>query len=306
MTIRAASVGVEVGPVAQTIDARWLMAYAAGVGETDARYYDGLAVGGPVAHPLFAVCYEWPVALAIRAKTVDEALAPLSVHATHHLVVHRAPRADDRLLTSARVIEVARRRGGTLVVARFTTVDERGAPVTTTDYGSVYRGVDCDGEAREPSADVGAWTTRRAHRETGRDGPAAAAGASARWTEPVALAAGAAHVYTECARIWNPIHTDVAVATAAGLPGIILHGTATLALALSRVVARDLRGDAAAVHEVTARFTGMVPLPSTLTVRGRAADGDAIRFDALDARGATVLADGVVRTHPHPGGVPAP
>ena len=47
------------------------------------------------------------------------------------------------------------------------------------------------------------------------------------------VSATAAHVYTEGARIWNPIHTDAAVAARAGLPGIILHGTATLALAVS-------------------------------------------------------------------------
>src|SRR6266581_3658401 len=34
------------------------------------------------------------------------------------------------------------------------------------------------------------------------------------WSETVAVAANAAHVYTECARIWNPIHTDDAVARA--------------------------------------------------------------------------------------------
>ena len=62
-------VGVTVGPIAHDIDARWLMAYAAGLGETDARYYDTLASGGPVAHPLFPVCYEWPVLLALRART---------------------------------------------------------------------------------------------------------------------------------------------------------------------------------------------------------------------------------------------
>lgn len=304
MTIRAAIVGVEVGPVAQAIDARWLMAYAAGLGETDARYYDCVAPAGPAAHPLFAVCYEWPVALAIRARTIDEALAPLSVHATHHLIVHRPPRGGDQLLTSARVIEVARRRTGTLVLTRFTTIDERGAPVTTTDYGSVYRGVDCDGEGHEATADVGAWTTRRAHR--GAPSPAhPGVDPTPRWSETIELPAGAAHVYTECARIWNPIHTDSAVANAAGLPCIILHGTATLAWALSRVVARDLGGDPAAVHEVSARFTGMVPLPSTLTVRGIATDGDEVRFDTIDARGATVLAGGVARVHSHSGGLPS-
>ena len=83
--------------------------------------------------------------------------------------------------------------------------------------------------------------------------------------------ASAAHVYTECARIWNPIHTDVAVARAAGLPGLILHGTATLALAVSRVVARDLRrATPARVREIAVRFTGMVPMPSTVTVRAGA------------------------------------
>ena len=42
----------------------------------------------------------------------------------------------------------------------------------------------------------------------------------------VPISALAAHVYTECARIWNPVHTDTAVADRAGLPGLILHGTA--------------------------------------------------------------------------------
>ena len=57
----------------------------------------------------------------------------------------------------------------------------------------------------------------------------------------IPVPAGAAHTYTECARIWNPIHTDKAVALAAGLPDIILHGTANLALGVSAVI--GLRAD---------------------------------------------------------------
>lgn len=296
--IRAAIVGTDVGPLTAEVDARWLMAYAAGLGETHARYYDTRA-NGLAVHPLFPVCYEWPVALALRAKTIEDALAPLSVHATHHLIVHRPPRDGDRLLTSARVVAVIPRRSGTLVVSRFTTVDERGAPVTTTDYGSLYRGVPCDGEAHDTAASVGAWTTRRGHREP--EPARAKPVASPRWTDAVAVTPWAAHVYTECARIWNPIHTDAAVAAAAGLPAIILHGTATLALAISRVVARELGGDPTRVAEVSARFTGMVPLPSTFTVRGFDDDG-AARFDAVDAAGAPVLGDGALHARPPGGG----
>jgi acyl dehydratase len=110
----------------------------------------------------------------------------------------------------------------------------------------------------------------------------------------VDVPAWAAHVYTEGARIWNPIHTDRAVARTAGLPGIILHGTATLAVGVSRVVAHALAGDPARVHEVAGRFTGMVPMPSSLTVRGHT-DGAVTTFTIDDATGARVLDDGVVR-----------
>ncbi|MGH7277421.1 MAG: MaoC/PaaZ C-terminal domain-containing protein, partial [Candidatus Rokuibacteriota bacterium] len=115
-----------------------------------------------------------------------------------------------------------------------------------------------------------------------------------RWSERLEVSGAAAHVYTECARSWNPIHTDIAVARAAGLPRPILHGTATLALAVSRVVARDLGGDPARARHIAARFTGMVPMPSTLTVRGLAGGGDTVRFDAVDAAGRPVLAQGEI------------
>jgi acyl dehydratase len=101
-------------------------------------------------------------------------------------------------------------------------------------------------------------------------------------------------VYTECARICNPIHTDVAVARAAGLRGPILHGTATLALAVSRVVARDLGGEPGRVAEIHARFSGMVPLPSSFTVRGRPSGGRDVAFDAVGPDGRPVLSQGVV------------
>ena len=275
--IDAGIVGLTAGPVSCTVDARWLMAYAGAVGETDSRYYDTTAAGGPLAHPLFPVCYEWPAAVALRAKAIDAALAPLGVHALHHVDVHRPPRAGDSLRTSARVTAVQRRKRGTLVVARYTTVARTGESVSTTDYGSLYRGVELRGE------DAGnAWDIR--------DDVAA----GMRWTDEVAIGVHAAHVYTEGARIYNPIHTDIAIARAAGLPGLILHGTATLALAVSRVVARDLGGDPTAVRSVAARFTGMVVMPSTLTVRG-GGTGAQLTFDALDAAGRPVLSDGVVR-----------
>ncbi|HMB37325.1 MAG TPA: MaoC family dehydratase N-terminal domain-containing protein, partial [Methylomirabilota bacterium] len=191
-------VGASTAPYVQEIDARWLMAYAAGLSETDPRYYDTTAGEGPVAHPLFPVCYEWPALLALRALATSDEMATRSVHATHDLVVHRPLRAGETLRTTARVTGLAHRRAGTLLTARNDTVDALGRPVTTTHYGSVYRGVGFEG------ADAGEQSAGGAF-----DMPSGAA------RLPVTVPAWLAHAYSECARIWNPIHTDIAVARAA-------------------------------------------------------------------------------------------
>jgi acyl dehydratase len=271
-------VGVTAGPLAHDIDARWLMAYAAGLGETDARYFDTLAPSGPAPHPIFPVCYEWPVLLAVRGRATPDDIAVRSVHATHDLTVHRSPRAGDTLHTTARVTGLARRRAGTLLTVRLETVDADGRPVTTSDYGSVYRGVGFEGEDTGPGIED-------------RAGSGKLIGAI---ELPVEVRAGLAHVYTECARIWNPIHTDIAVARAAGLPDIILHGTGTLALAVSEIL-RHSRADPRAVRRVRGRFTGMVPLPSRLTVRAvKAPEGQSFLFDAAGEDGTSVLSDGAL------------
>jgi acyl dehydratase len=270
---------LKVGPTAITADARWLMAYAAALGESDPRYYDTTARGGPLPHPLFSVCYEWPLAQAVRMKAMDEATARRGVHAFHSLIVHRPPRAGEGLRVSARVIAARKVRAGALVVIRFTTTDRTGVAITTTEHGSIYRGVGLEGDEIAPSSPEAA---------------ASRAAGAVRWEERVEIPLQMAHVYTECARIYNPIHTDAAVARAAGLPAIILHGTATLALAVSRVVTRELDGDPGRMRGVAVRFSGMVMLPSRLTIRGRAADGGGVAFDVTGPDGAAVLTDGRV------------
>ena len=79
-SLERAIVGAAVGPITHALDARWLMAYAAALAETDPRYYDTRAAGGPLAHPLFPVCYEWPAAVALRDATVPAARRRFAAH----------------------------------------------------------------------------------------------------------------------------------------------------------------------------------------------------------------------------------
>lgn len=283
MTIRTDIVGAEVGPIIQEIEARWLMAYAAGVGDENPVFLDTARRGGIVAHPLFPICYEWPLALVLREKTLDRHVAARAVHATHDLTIHRLPVPGGRLSTTARVVAVEQQKPGAYVVTRFETVDSDAKPVSTTDAGGLYLGVNTEGPDR--------WLIDR-------PGPPRPADSAVRWESPLTVAAGAAHVYTECSRIWNPIHTDRAAARGLGLPDIILHGSATLAMAVSLLVAREADGDPGRVRRLRCRFGAMVLMPATLTLQalGRAAgpEGEATRFRVLTERGEAAITEGVL------------
>ena len=104
------------------------------------------------------------------------------------------------------------------------------------------------------------------------------------------------HVYSECARIWNPIHTERAVARAAGLPDVILHGTATWALAAREIVARYAGGDPTRLRRLFGRFRAMVFPGTSIALRHRAdplsGGGARIAFSVRNSAGEEAIAGG--------------
>ena len=283
MPLPSTLVGAVSGPFTYTADARWLMAYAAALGERAPCYFDTCAALAP--HPLFPVCLEWDAIVALRESTEVTAMSAQerasAVHAEHDLHLLRPIRAGERLEVTATAIALEARRPGAYVVKRIDTRDTHGDLVARTYQGTLYRGVAVAGT---PCA-----------LETTPNWPAAAlepepdgAGHS------IDVRSGLAHIYTECARIWNPIHTDRAHALAAGLPDIILHGTATLALALSALVATRLGGEPGRVTRLGCRMSGMVRMPATLALIAQQATADTLAFAVRDAHGASVLSRGFV------------
>jgi acyl dehydratase len=261
LKIPSAIVGQEIGPDAQRIDKRWLMAYNAALGEVSAA-----------PHPLFPVCYEWPATHELRVATRLQEINARLVHAQHDLVIHRPVLAGESLCVSARVVSAVQRGPGAFVVFRLGATSASGEPVSTTHYGMLYRGVALDG---------GDCIVENSDDPPKHGRPLERIG-------EVPIAATAGHVYTECARIWNPIHTDPAYARAAGLPGIILHGTATLALSVSCLRSFYKRET---VKRVRCRFSGMVLMPSLIELFA-ARDGTSIAFETRQAGGEAVIQRG--------------
>ncbi len=282
MPIRSAAVGSESEAQRLDVDVRLAQAYAAGIGDRNPRYFDDAVPGGAVAPPAYCVSFEWPAFLSLGrldsfGVARDERLR--GVHALQDSSFFRLVRPGDALETRARVVEVRTTRAGAYVGVRIDTRDARsGETVVTSHYGSLYRGVGVDG-GDACSDGIPPWP-----------GPPPSGAPTLKVAIPIAPEA--AHVYTECARIWNPIHTERRVALEAGLPGIILHGTATWALAAREIVDRLAEGDPARLRRLSGEFRGMVIPGETIELEAtRGGDGQ-VAFVVRNARGEAAVANG--------------
>jgi acyl dehydratase len=292
MPLDSSLVGTTSELLSADVDVAWTMAYAAGLGDALPCYLDTTLACGIVAHPMFSVGIEWRAMIQI-IQVLSEAGFPRTemlrrVHATDDVIVHRPIRPPEQLFTRATLAGIERRKAGAYQLTRFDTVDEKGAPVCTTWYGNLYRGVEVSGpDCPPPDA-------------PSIPAPSVGATAAPHASFAIPISPVAAHIYGACARLGNPvnIHTDMATAKKAGLPGTILHGTATLAMAASRVIASEAAGDPTRVGRTRARFGAMVLMPSEIEVRIVArepsAEGKTVFFEVLSADGGRAIRDGFV------------
>src|SRR6202140_3073763 len=130
MPLPSALIGTSSEPRVVEIEPRWSMAYAAALDDLLPCYMDTRAPQQLLTHPMFPVCFEWPVAVAMgqrlqgKGMTFDEFRR--SVHATHDLKIHRPIRPPEKLTTRANVVAVERRKPGAYQATRLETTDKSG------------------------------------------------------------------------------------------------------------------------------------------------------------------------------------
>lgn len=258
MPFDAALIGRAWGPLDWQATPRRILAFRAGLAPEDAAPLDDTA--DLHASPLHCVTPEWTMSLALRADaagTLTEAEARRGVHAGQDSRFHRRPQAGETVKVTAELLGARQSRAGVVSTLRQTGTGEDGALLWETLSSSVYRDVTLTGSGPEgpPRPDYGADLT-------GAD------------ETPVRLSAGLPHVYSECADIWNPIHTERAVALAAGLPDIIVHGTALWALAGLALIEAHAGGDERRLARLACAFVGQALPGQTAQLRHRGIGGE--------------------------------
>jgi len=289
MPVPASAAGSNVGAQAAEVSARQLMAYAAGIGTAHECYFDDLRTGGIVGHPAFCVSLEWPV-MSGAAYQAAIGRAPGAPRGATHVLqdsrFHRPIRPGDSLVTRGRIAQVRQTGAGALVTSCVETRDAASDALVVTSWTAAMflrdtvEGTPATLEDPPPlrlDADVTAPPPARA---------------------AIATAPGLAHRYSECAAIWNPIHTERAAARAIGLPDIILHGTCTWALAGQALIDAVAGGDPRRLKRLAGRFKGMVFPGDTLTLEYGAGSPGTWQFAVRTPRGDLAITHGVAEVEP--------
>jgi acyl dehydratase len=204
------------------------------------------------------------------------------VHYTEHLEIHRPLSPGIPIVIKGQIAAILPHRAGAHVVIRLDAREKKGALVFTEHIGAMLRGVECvgGGAGREslPVVQKGSEATEPC------------------WSSTVAIDQLMPYVYDGCTDIVFPIHTSTKFARMVGLPGIILQGTATLALAVTELVNRELNCEPARVRSVSCRFTGMVLPGSDISVRMMEKriqnKGTDFFFDVYNLNGERVISNG--------------
>lgn len=275
-TIYVLDDGSEQREMTQTVSERWLTAFAAAVGDTRSPYFDLERLDGIVAHPIFPACLEWPLVadgapgIALTKATLNRGL---HVEQSSRLLSTIAPGM--KLTTVAELVIAEKRTNAVHIATEFRTSDSDGECVAVTRTHMLYPEVELVG--------------RKVRTEPRPDRPSRATDLKPVGAFPVDQSN--AIIYTECSRIWNPIHTDPRVAKGAGLAEPVLHGTETLARAIS-IITSTLPGKPTDVASISCRFTAPVVAGMHVQVRASMWRQSLIDFDVIAADGTILISDG--------------
>lgn len=267
------------------ISPRWALAYASSLNLTSPAYLDDTRAADLVIAPTFCVCLEWTlsdseVGASLMGTTPQE--QRMRVHALQDSRFYAPFRLGMHVKTTSTLVHMRQTRAGTLALSRFTHADDDSGKLLCVSYASaILRGVslgtDYVGEIPSDFSETSAPPEHLDHAAT------------------VEMARSLPHIYSECARIWNPIHTERAVALAAGLEDIIVHGTITWALAAREICGLTAAGDLLKLRRLAANFRSPIIAGRPMSIfMPRTRGQSSIAFNAKNDREEIILGNGVV------------
>ncbi|MBI1946963.1 MAG: MaoC family dehydratase N-terminal domain-containing protein [Deltaproteobacteria bacterium] len=233
-----------------------------------------------IAPPMFGVAFS---VKALSAPLFDPELQVdmmRLVHGDQDMRFLLPARAGDVITSTSKVLDIADKTTGELLTVAVTSKNQRGEVVLEAKSGLFVRGPrkkeSLEAEKREREAEEAAWSAQ-----------------GVAWTSTQQVDGDQSMRYAEASGDHNPIHKDEAMAKAAGLPGIILHGLCTMAFVHNAAV-RQAGGDPNKIRRLAVRFNRPVLMGDTLTIEARGDAKGPWLVRVTNQAGVLVLKSGVV------------
>jgi acyl dehydratase len=269
-------VGKEVvfGPTAVTADS--IAAFCKGINE-EAEHFTVGSHADFRAHPFHCVTSIIPASgMSIMHPKADINFQKI-VHAGIKINFRSAIRNGDQISSTAVLDQIENKASGRILSFSFTTQNAEGtllADGTTTYFErgeSAGKGALLDPEDEETSTVL--------------------------MVKDIDTLPNQSQLYAEGSGDRFPIHTSDEFARSVGLPGMILHGLCTLALATRAVVNRSAKGDWSKLESVSCRFSKIAQPGERLRIIAYRNRSEAVDFETYNMSGHTVISEASATFH---------
>ena len=227
--------------------------------------------GGPV----FAIVPVWETIAPASMSVASEDARRRVVHYEHDMLLHRPIEAEMSLVSRATPVALLGRPNGTSLVIKTETRTEDGDLVNEQYVTEFFRGVEAPESVGERAPAHGL--------DVNGEAPLAEVAYEIAEDQTVR--------YADASGDHFAIHVDDEFARSVGLPGRIVHGLCTMALAGRAVLEAAHIGDPTRVKRLAVRFSAPLFPGETVTTRVWQVDG-AYGFESVNVEGKPVIKDG--------------
>jgi acyl dehydratase len=273
--LNADLVGKEYAGATYEVTPEAIEKFARATNDENERYLSGDDV---VAPPVFPVVPAFNTFMEAGMDPELQADLLRLVHGAEEHVIHKPIKAGDTLTVSSVIESVDKKETGETFTVKATEKNQDGEVVAEVRGTMFIRG----SGSKKPG---GAAQTEEPERKVV-------------YEETTKVDEDQTHRYAEASGDHNPIHLDPNTAQMAGLPGIILHGMCTMAMAAKAAVNGVAGGDPTRVKRVAVRLSKPVLPGQELTTRlweeESGAGTTVYGFETYNPDGAAVIKAGVV------------
>jgi acyl dehydratase len=238
-------VGKEYPESTYEVTAEAIEKYARATNDDNERYLSGENV---VASPIFPIVPAFRYLMEAGMDPELQADLLRLVHGEEEHVLHKPIKAGDVLTIHPVIESIERKDTGETFTIKVSETDRQGDLVAEVRATSFIRGTG-SGKRAAASATSEPEERQMVHEDTTK------------------VDEDQTYRYAEASGDQNPIHLDENTARMAGLPGIILHGMCTMAIATKGAVNGLAGGDPTRVKRVAVRFSRPVLPGQELTTK---------------------------------------